>query len=1151
MAESGEQREPGPGFRFDFARIPVHAAPADGVGVAAGQPDAREIVASMESAFGRSFAGVRIRADAAAASRAAALSALAYNDGNEIGFAEGVYNPRTAEGLRTIAHEFAHVAQRRGSGRAGGRSSVLKRSVTEDPDAVEREAENAADQVVAGAMPDLGEIATTSVLLQAKTPTPRQAATKLPPLGPGQFFTYSDKGSRFYIFRLEDALSWGPRLRRETLLRYFADNFDLHAIADREAFVDEFTLQEQVQYVTVGATPSPPPKAGEPTCQLYHSVEVSADVHARALLWVRLRHPEVTPKHLEEKGAAPLPRSGDEMAGKSGFEQRRFEPRGELRLDPRPVRGADDIPAYVAYSDLTSTSAVTASVHFDESDPDLNTLNYYPNLADFDWKLTRGGKTVDTGPLVKHGEISRKLKLPDPGLYTLHVTVSSQYFAGGRKLELSEYMWALPERQRSEDVFNQKLVGDDPGQPFTRASDGTLKVKEGQPKASVQDDILELIAMIAAIERLQRDGKLGADEAKPQLDLLRDKLASLEKVKTEVGIDAAGAYLVQGTFVSREDSSVTRISAVMQRTARTNAAGTATYSVTLYDFTLSVTDPVRHVGEASAQVRDRPETEVFAELERSALQAMANDWHNHNDYGYGTVLLGVELLEKPGSVVQLPIDTYNVLRTGAKVGSAVATAGAVVLIGFSAFSGGATAPIGIVILEGVTVASGAAVAVYNINERIQKDTFKPDASLVLDLLAFVPALGPVTKLIPAMKPLLNGMLYVSLGATAVAMTLATRQELLDVEARYNAAREPIEHDLERAAAAGGTKDADALRKRLEDLKNRHDVMVAQVIGSAAVSGGLLLVQLGASATQAAWKGTTAPIERERSGSLTSTEPVKPPDQAPEVTEPAKDDQAQAAGKSTGDLAVGTQDVGSEEAKAVLRERERIEFKVRELSDLLDKSRQESRAAQTRILEINSEFTRRGVSTSRLRDPHYVERLSPELKKLADEWAKLFEETDKGIRERKALGQRWETWQRAAGSDVVLRRYAELRGRTPDSYARTRAAAAHEDILGVPNTADNPTRPDHVVPVIEIIAMDDFVLLPDDIALEILNDPENIEMLNESANSSKSDWSWEEWPQWEEHATPEVRTRMIKRENELRGKILDRIHLEVTRLVGAR
>ena len=150
---------------------------------------------------------------------------------------------------------------------------------------------------------------------------------------------------------------------------------------------------------------------------------------------------------------------------------------------------------------------------------------------------------------------------------------------------------------------------------------------------------------------------------------------------------------------------------------------------------------------------------------------------------------------------------------------------------------------------------------------------------MLDLLAFVPLLGPVSELIPAMKPLLNGMLYVSLGTTAVAMTVATRQELLAVEARYNATREPIERNLASATAAGDTQKGETLRKQLEDLKNRRDIMVAQVIGEAAVSGGLLLVQLGVSATHAAQKGTTAPIKSGPPEDLATTKPVRPPDEA--------------------------------------------------------------------------------------------------------------------------------------------------------------------------------------------------------------------------------------------------------------------------------
>ena len=42
--------------------------------------------------------------------------------------------------------------------------------------------------------------------------------------------------------------------------------------------------------------------------------------------------------------------------------------------------------------------------------------------------------------------------------------------------------------------------------------------------------------------------------------------------------------------------------------------------------------------------------------------------HSHNDYPYGTMQLGVGLLEKPVTVKKLNADTYNWKRTAAKVG---------------------------------------------------------------------------------------------------------------------------------------------------------------------------------------------------------------------------------------------------------------------------------------------------------------------------------------------------------------------------------------------------------------------------------------------------------------------------------------------------
>ncbi len=167
---------------------------------------------------------------------------------------------------------------------------------------------------------------------------------------------------------------------------------------------------------------------------------------------------------------------------------------------------------------------------------------------------------------------------------------------------------------------------------------------------------------------------------------------------------------------------------------------------------------------------------------------------------------------------------------------------------------------GVLILEGVTIVAGAATAIYNINERIQKDTFHADAQLVLDLMAFVPVLGSISKALRASRALLNGMLFVGLATTGIAMTIATRNELIAVEARYNAGREPLETRLGQAQTKGAFAEVAQLETQLAQLAHDRDGQVAQIIGAAAVSGGLLLIQFGVSAAQAARPGPLAAVE---------------------------------------------------------------------------------------------------------------------------------------------------------------------------------------------------------------------------------------------------------------------------------------------------
>jgi hypothetical protein len=92
----------------------------------------------MQARLGEDFAGVRIHTDARAAQSARAVAALAYTVGRHVVFDEGAYQPTSAEGRRTLAHELAHVAQQKRSGTAGAPGTL---TVAPPNTPAEREAE--------------------------------------------------------------------------------------------------------------------------------------------------------------------------------------------------------------------------------------------------------------------------------------------------------------------------------------------------------------------------------------------------------------------------------------------------------------------------------------------------------------------------------------------------------------------------------------------------------------------------------------------------------------------------------------------------------------------------------------------------------------------------------------------------------------------------------------------------------------------------------------------------------------------------------------------------------------------------------------------------------------------------------------------------
>lgn len=124
----------------DAGRSPV----LDVVGKGGGAPLPDDVRSRMESGLGADFGDVRVHHDAAAASSAQAVQAKAYTVGNEIVFNRGAYDPDSAAGQHTLAHELSHVVQQR-SGPVDGAPTGDGISLSHPDDRFERQAESNAD----------------------------------------------------------------------------------------------------------------------------------------------------------------------------------------------------------------------------------------------------------------------------------------------------------------------------------------------------------------------------------------------------------------------------------------------------------------------------------------------------------------------------------------------------------------------------------------------------------------------------------------------------------------------------------------------------------------------------------------------------------------------------------------------------------------------------------------------------------------------------------------------------------------------------------------------------------------------------------------------------------------------------------------------
>jgi Domain of unknown function (DUF4157) len=127
-----------------MARSPV----LDVVGSGGGAPLDPDTRAEMETRLGHGFGDVRVHTDGRAHDSAVAVDAHAYTVGTDIVFQRDAYDPSSAAGKRTLAHELTHVVQQR-SGPVEGTPTGDGVAVSDPSDRFEREAEATADRALA------------------------------------------------------------------------------------------------------------------------------------------------------------------------------------------------------------------------------------------------------------------------------------------------------------------------------------------------------------------------------------------------------------------------------------------------------------------------------------------------------------------------------------------------------------------------------------------------------------------------------------------------------------------------------------------------------------------------------------------------------------------------------------------------------------------------------------------------------------------------------------------------------------------------------------------------------------------------------------------------------------------------------------------
>src|SRR5688572_16186203 len=147
-----------------------------------GEPLDGQTKGFMESRFRHDFRDVRVHTDEGAAASAQSLNANAFTRGRDIYFSRGKYAPHTREGQTLLAHELTHTVQQ-GNGATPTQNSKQEIAVGHPNDPLEHEADQIANSIHFGGVPQTSSQSAAAVQRQPDAGTPDAGTSANPDAG--------------------------------------------------------------------------------------------------------------------------------------------------------------------------------------------------------------------------------------------------------------------------------------------------------------------------------------------------------------------------------------------------------------------------------------------------------------------------------------------------------------------------------------------------------------------------------------------------------------------------------------------------------------------------------------------------------------------------------------------------------------------------------------------------------------------------------------------------------------------------------------------------------------------------------------------------------------------------------------------------------